>query len=43
MFEQFEIEDSLIIENRNSMKMKIEGMNSNIFTSEGYSKFEETS
>lgn len=35
MFEQFEIEDSLIIENRNSMKMKIEGMNSNIFTSEG--------
>ncbi len=32
MFEQFEIEDSLIIENRNSMKMKIEGMNSNIFT-----------
>lgn len=35
MFEQFEIEDSLIIENRNSMKMKIERMNSNIFTSEG--------
>lgn len=35
MFEQFEIEDSLIIENRNSMKMKIEGMISNIFTSEG--------
>lgn len=35
MFEQFEIEDSLIIENRNSMKMKIEGMNSNIFTSGG--------
>ena len=34
MFEQFEIEDSLIIENRNSMKMKIEGMISNIFTSE---------
>lgn len=35
MFEQFEIEGSLIIENRNSMKMKIEGMISNIFTSEG--------
>ena len=35
MFEQFEIEDSLIIENRNSMKMKIEGMISNIFMSEG--------
>ena len=35
MFEQFEIEDSLIIENRNSMKMKIEGMISNISTSEG--------
>lgn len=35
MFEQFEIEDSLIIGNRNSMEMKIEGMISNIFTSEG--------
>ena len=35
MFEQFEIEDNLIIGNRNSMEMKIEGMVSNIFTSEG--------
>ena len=35
MFEQFEIEDSLIIGNRNSMEMKVEGMISNIFTSEG--------
>ena len=35
MFEQFEIEDSLIIGNRNSMEMKVEGMVSNIFTSEG--------
>ena len=35
MFEQFEIEDNLIIGNRNSMEMKVEGMVSNIFTSEG--------
>ena len=35
MFEQFEIEDSLIIGNRNSMEMKVEGMVSNIFTNEG--------
>ena len=35
MFEQFEIEDSLKIGNRNSMEMKVEGMISNIFTSEG--------
>ena len=35
MFEQFEIENDLIIGNRNSMEMKIEGMISNIFTSEG--------
>lgn len=35
MFEQFEIEDNLIIGNRNSMEMKLEGMVSNIFTSEG--------
>lgn len=35
MFEQFEIENSLIIGNRNSMEMKVEGMISNIFTSEG--------
>lgn len=34
MFEKFEIEDSLIIGNRNSMEMKVEGMVSNIFTSE---------
>ena len=35
MFEQFEIENDLIIGNRNSMEMEIEGMISNIFTSEG--------
>ena len=35
MFEQFEIENGLIIGNRNSMEMKVEGMVSNIFTSEG--------
>ena len=35
MFEQFEIEDSLIIGNRNSKEMKVEGMVSNIFTNEG--------
>ena len=35
MFEQFEIENSFIIGNRNSMEMKVEGMISNIFTSEG--------
>ena len=35
MFEQFEIEDNLIIGNRNSMEMKVEGMVSNICTSEG--------
>lgn len=35
MFEQFEIENSLIIGNRNSMEMKVEGMISNISTSEG--------
>lgn len=35
MFEKFEIEDSLIIGNHNSMEMKVEGMISNIFTSEG--------
>ena len=35
MFEQFEIEDSLKIGNRNSMEMNVEGMVSNIFTSEG--------
>lgn len=35
MFEQFEIEDNLIIGNRNSMEMKVEGMVSNIFTNEG--------
>lgn len=35
MFEKFEIEDSLIIGNRNSMKIKVEGMISIIFTSEG--------
>ena len=34
MFEQFEIENSFIIGNRNSMEMKVEGMISNIFTSE---------
>ena len=34
MFEQFEIENGLIIGNRNSMEMKVEGMVSNIFTSE---------
>ena len=34
MFEQFEIENSFIIGNRNSMEMKVEGMVSNIFTSE---------
>ena len=34
MFEQFEIENGLIIGNRNSMEMKVEGMISNIFTSE---------
>ncbi len=43
MLEQFEIENGLIIGNRNSMEMKVEGMVSNIFTSEGCSKFEETS
>ena len=43
MFEQFEIENGLIIGNRNSMEMMVEGMVSNIFTSEGCSKFEETS
>ena len=32
MFEQFEIENGLIIGNRNSMEMKVEGMVSNIFT-----------
>ena len=35
MFEQFEIEDNLIIGNRNSKEMKVEGMVSNIFTNEG--------
>ena len=30
MFEQFEIENGLIIGNRNSMEMKVEGMISNI-------------
>mgnify|MGYP000231899952 FL=1 len=35
MFEQFEIENGLIIGNRNSMEMKVERMVSNIFTSEG--------
>ena len=35
MFEQFDIENGLIIGNRNSMEMKVEGMVSNIFTSEG--------
>lgn len=35
MFEQFEIENSIIIGNRNSMEIKVEGMISNIFTSEG--------
>ena len=35
MFEQFEIENDLIIGNRNSMEVEIEGMISNIFTSEG--------
>lgn len=35
MFEQFEIENGLIIGNRNSMEMKVEGMVSNIFTNEG--------
>ena len=30
MFEQFEIENGLIIGNRNSMEMKVEGMVSNI-------------
>lgn len=35
MFEQFEIENGLIIGNRNSMEMKVEGIVSNIFTSEG--------
>ena len=34
MVEQFEIENSFIIGNRNSMEMKVEGMISNIFTSE---------
>lgn len=34
MFEQFDIENGLIIGNRNSMEMKVEGMISNIFTSE---------
>ena len=34
VFEQFEIENGLIIGNRNFMEMKIEGMVSNIFTSE---------
>ena len=34
MFEQFEIENGLIIGNRNSMEMKVEGMVSNIFRSE---------
>ena len=32
MFEQFEIENGLIIGNRNSMEIKVEGMVSNIFT-----------
>lgn len=34
MFEQFGIEDNLIIGNRNSKEMKVEGMVSNIFTNE---------
>ena len=36
MFEQFEIENGLIIGNRNSMEMKVEGMVSNIFTNEAH-------
>ena len=35
MFEQFEIEDNLIIGNRNSKEINVEGMGSNIFTNEG--------
>ena len=31
MFEQFEIEDNLIIGNRNSKEMKVEGMVSKVY------------